>query len=68
MSVEELKAVVDSATEEERLFLAAYLRVKSDDGSLKAAVTEANQRMDAGKSMDLEKVKEILGQLDKLEQ
>lgn len=67
MSVEELKAVVDGATEEERLFLAAYLRVKSDDGSLKAEVTEANQRMDAGKSLSLEKVKEILGQLDKLE-
>jgi len=67
VSVEELKAVVDGATEEERLFLAAYLRVKSDDGSLKAEVTEANQRMDAGKSLSLEKVKEILGQLDKLE-
>jgi len=67
VSVEELKAVVDGATEEERLFLAAYLRVKSDDGSLKADVTEANQRMDAGKSLSLEKVKEILGQLDKLE-
>ena len=67
MSVEELKAVVDGATEEERLFLAAYLRVKSDDGSMKAEVTEANLRMDAGKSLSLEKVKEILGQLDKLE-
>jgi len=65
--VEELKAVVDGATEEERLFLAAYLRVKSDDGSMKAEVTEANLRMDAGKSLSLEKVKEILGQLDKLE-
>jgi len=67
VSVEELKAVVDGATEEERLFLAAYLRVKSDDGSMKAEVTEANLRMDAGKSLSLEKVKEILGQLDKLE-
>jgi hypothetical protein len=68
VSVEELKAVVDRASEEERLFLAAYLRVKSDDGSLRASVTEANQRMDAGKSVSLDKVKDILGQLDKLEQ
>jgi hypothetical protein len=67
MSVEELKAVVDNATEEERIFLSAYLRIKSDDGSLKAEVTAANQRMDAGKSVSLGKVKEILGQLDKLE-
>ena len=67
MSVDELKAVVDNATEEERIFLAAYLRVKSDDGYLKAEVTAANQRMDAGKSVSLGKVKEILGQLDKME-
>ncbi len=67
MSVDELKAVVDGATEEERLFLSAYLRVKCDDGSLKAEVTAANLRMDAGKSLSLEKVKEILGQLGKLE-
>jgi hypothetical protein len=33
MSFEELKAVVDSATEEERIFLAAYLRVKRDGGN-----------------------------------
>ncbi len=66
MSVEELKAVVDGASEDERLFLAAYLRIKSDDGSLKKALTEANQRMDAGKSVSLGKVKDILGELDKL--
>lgn len=61
--MDELKAVVDSATEEERLFLAAYLRIKLDDGTLKRELAEANRRMDAGQSMSLEKVKELVGQL-----
>ncbi len=66
VSVDEMKAVVDGATPEERLFLAAYLRIKSDDGSLKAALTEANRRMDAGHSVSLDKVKGMIGQMEQL--
>jgi hypothetical protein len=66
MSVEELKAVVDDATDEERLFLAAYLRIKSDDGSLKAALTQACDRVQAGKSVSLEKALELHQELEKL--
>jgi hypothetical protein len=68
MSVEELKAVVDGASEDERLFLAAYLHIKSSGGAgpLGIALAEANQRMDAGHSVDLEKVKELHDQLGKL--
>ena len=64
--MEELKAVVDGATEEERLFLAAYLRIKADDGSLKAELTQACNRMKAGKSVSLEKVYELHHELEKL--
>jgi hypothetical protein len=58
MQVEELKAVVDGATAEERLLLSAYLRLKTTgaNGSLGIALTEAQKRMDAGQSVDLEKV------------
>jgi hypothetical protein len=68
MSVEELKAVVDGASEEERLFLAAYLRIKNTGGAgpLGVALAEANQRMDAGHSVSLEKIKELHGQMEKL--
>ena len=63
MSVEELKAVVDSATEEERLFLAAYLRVKREGGNgpLGVKLAEANRRMDAGQGVSLEELKALLG-------
>jgi hypothetical protein len=56
MSVEELKAVVDNATEEERIFLAAYLRIKRDGGSgpLGVELAEANERIAAGKGVSLE--------------
>ena len=64
MSVEELKAVVDSATEEERIFLAAYLRIKRDGGNgpLGVALAEANRRMDAGQSVSFDELKKSLGQ------
>ena len=69
MSVEELKAIVDGASEEDRLFLAAYLRIKRDGGSgpLGVALAEANRRMDAGESVSLERLKEILAQSEKYE-
>ena len=58
VSVEELKAVVDSATEEERNFLAAYLRIKRDGGNgpLGVALAEANQRLLRGEGVSLEDV------------
>ena len=64
MSVEELKAVVDNATEDERIFLAAYLRIKRDGGSgpLGVELAEANRRMDAGQSMSLEELKDFIAQ------
>jgi len=64
MSVEELKAVVDSATEEERIFLAAYLRIKRDGGNgpLGVALAEANRRMDAGESVSFDELKKLLSQ------
>jgi hypothetical protein len=64
MSQEELMAVVDSATEEERIFLAAYLRVKRDGGKgpLGVALAEANRRMDAGQSVSFDELKKLLSE------
>jgi hypothetical protein len=64
MSVEELKAVVDNATEEERLFLAAYLRIKRDGGSgpLGIALAKANESLLRGEGVKLEELKKLLAQ------
>jgi len=69
MSVEELKAVVDGATEEERIFLAAYLRIKREGGNgpLGVKLAEANRRMDAGQSVSLTELKSIIAQPKKIE-
>jgi hypothetical protein len=66
MSVEELKAVVDNATEEERLFLAAYLRIKRDGGSgpLGVALAQANESLLRGEGVRLEELKKLLAQSD----
>ena len=68
MSVEELKAVVDGASDEERLLLAAYLRAKTSGGSgpLGVALAEAQARIDAGHSVSLEKAFELHHQLETL--
>ena len=61
MSVEELKAVVDNASVEERLLLAAYLRIKLGGGSgpLGVALSQARDRMASGQSVSLEKLVEL---------
>jgi len=64
--VDELKAVVDAASDEERLFLAAYLRIKTDDGSLKEHLTVVCDRMKAGKSVSLEQVEQLNRELENL--
>jgi len=58
MQVEEIKAVVDGASPEERLVLSAYLRIKSagGEGSLGVQLTDAQARMAAGHSVELDKV------------
>ena len=68
MQVEELKAVVDQASEEERLLLSAYLRAKTAGGSgpLGIELAEAQKRMDAGHSISLEKAIELHHQLETL--
>ncbi len=68
MSVEEMTAFVDGASEEDRLFLAAYLRIRKTEGPgvLGVALAEANERMAAGKSVSLEQLKELHRQLEKL--
>jgi hypothetical protein len=64
MSVEELKVVVDSATEEERIFLAAYLRIKRDGGNgpLGVALAQANERLLRGEGVSLEELKKNLAE------
>jgi hypothetical protein len=66
MQVEELKAVVDRATDEERLLLTAYLRIKTAGGSglLGIELAEAQKRMSAGHSVSLEKAWELHRQLE----
>ena len=67
--MEELKAVVDNATEEERLFLAAYLRIKRDGGNgpLGVALAKANERLIRGEGVSLEELKKLLGQPKEVE-
>jgi hypothetical protein len=66
MQVEELKAVVDRASEEERLVLAAYLHLKTSGGQglLGIELAEARKRMEAGHAVSLEKAWELHRQLE----
>ncbi len=59
-------AVVDNATEEERLFLAAYLRIKRDGGNgpLGVELGKANERLLRGEGVSLEELKKLLAQSD----
>jgi hypothetical protein len=68
MQVQELKALVDQASVEERLLLAAYLRAKTAGGSgpLGIELAEAQKRMDAGHSVSLEKAWDLHRQLETL--
>jgi hypothetical protein len=68
MSVEELKAVVDNATEEERIFLAAYLRIKRDGGNgpLGVALAKANERLLRGEGVSLEDAEKLHNEMERL--
>jgi hypothetical protein len=68
VSVEELKAVVDNATDEERIFLAAYLRIKRDEGNgpLGVALAKANERLLRGKGVSLEDAERLHNEMEKL--
>jgi hypothetical protein len=68
MSVEELRAVVDNATEEERIFLAAYLRIKRDGGNglLGVALAKANERLLRGEGVSLEDAEKLHSEMEKL--
>ena len=59
---------MDSATEEERIFLAAYLRIKRDGGQgpLGVALAKANERLLRGEGVSLEAVKKIHGDMEQL--
>ncbi len=69
MSVEELKAVVDNATEDERIFLAAYLRIKRDGGAgpLGVELAKANERLLRGEGVSLEELKKRMAESDNVE-
>jgi hypothetical protein len=56
MQVDQIKAVVDAASPEERLLLTAYLRLKTmgSEGPLGIALTEARQRLDSGHAASLD--------------
>jgi hypothetical protein len=68
MSVEELRAVVDNATEGERIFLAAYLRIKRDGGNglLGVALAKANERLLGGEGVSLEDAEKLHSEMEKL--
>ena len=59
MSRAELKTLVDRSTQEERLFLAAYLRHLStqDDAGLQHELAGAHREIEAGKRISLRQLK-----------
>jgi len=67
MSVEEIKAIIDSAPLEEQLLLSAYLHRKfSTDSAIPLAdqLTDARKRMDVGHFVTLEKAIELHQKLE----
>ncbi len=68
MSVEEMKALVDGASEQDRIFLAAYLRIKRDGGkgSLGIALAKANERLLRGEGVSLEDAGKLHNEMEKL--
>lgn len=63
MSVMELKRVVDQASEEERIFLAAYLQhvERASDPQNAAELERRLLDMESGKKIDLKDFKKTLG-------
>jgi hypothetical protein len=68
MSVEEIKALVDSASEEERIIMAAYLRIKTagGEGPLGVALAEANERVSKGQYIDLDAAKKLHADMERM--
>ncbi len=68
MQVEQMKAIIDGASEEERLLMAAYLNLKKlgGNGPLGQGLAEAAQRMSSGQSVSLEQAWELHRQLESL--
>lgn len=66
MSQQELKATVDALSDEDRIWLAAYLmhvgRVDSEEN--KADLSERDRRIDEGKFVTLEQVKRLHAALE----
>lgn len=61
MSRNELKALVDRSSSEERLFLSAYLQhlATRDDPAVQAELTSANREIDRGRKVSLKQMKRL---------
>ena len=61
MSRNELKAVVDLSSAEDRLFLSAYLQhlATRDDPSMQAGLTNAHREIVRGKKVSLRQLKRL---------
>ncbi len=66
MSHQELKATVDSLSQEDRIWLAAYLMhlERRDSEANKADLSARNRRIDEGKFVTLEQVKKLHAALE----
>jgi hypothetical protein len=65
MQVEQMKAIIDGASEEERLLMSAYLHLKKmgGRGPLGQALANATERMSSGQSATLAQAWELHRQL-----
>jgi hypothetical protein len=61
MTLEELKQGIDQSTEEDRLFLAAYLKHlnRKDDPAYRRELSRLRDEMNEGKRYSLEQVKRV---------
>jgi hypothetical protein len=67
MSRDELQAIVDRSSTEERLFLAAYLRhlANRDDPTVRREISLSHSEIRRGKKVTLRKLKRLNGMLAK---
>ena len=67
MSIGELKAVIDNLTQEDRLFVSAYLKHLAcvDDPAHRDKLGARMRRMDAGKKVSLQTVQQLHRRLEK---
>jgi hypothetical protein len=65
MSTADLKKTADSLNDEERVFLAAYLKhlSRADSPAYQAELTRLDAEIDAGKKFSLEQVQRMHGAL-----